>query len=73
MNIFLPRQQEISIRNPEELLFARPARFTTESVAKRFEIYELTMDSTYHNPEKLYNRKETDITILQHKYNKCYY
>jgi hypothetical protein len=70
---FLLPSTKISIGNPDEILFPRSAVFTTDSVAQLFEIRELVMDSTYHNPENLYSRKDTDITILPHKHNRFYY
>jgi len=43
---------------------------TPESVAQFFLIYEPAVYTIQHNPARHYNRDETGITIVEHKYTK---
>jgi len=64
---FLRRHPQISVRTPEGLPLSKARGFTPES-AHSFLIYEPAMDTTEHNPARLYNCDETGFTIVQHKH-----
>jgi hypothetical protein len=70
---FLQRNPVISVRTPEGIFAARVKGFTSENVAKFFDIfdiYESELRTVNHPVHRIFSVDETGITALQHRHSK---
>jgi len=67
---FLKRHPVLSLRTPEGISAARVKGFTSENVARFFDIYESEVGKVNHQAHRIFNVDETGITTVQHRRSK---
>jgi hypothetical protein len=58
------------MRNPEGISAARVKGFTSENVARGFDVYESELRKVNHPVHRIFNVDETGITTVQHRQSK---
>jgi len=58
------------MRTPEGISAARVKGFTSENVARCFDIYESELRKVNHPVHRIFNVDETGITTVQHRHFK---
>ena len=58
------------MRTPEGISAARVKGFTSENVARFFDIYESELRKVIHQAHRICNVDETGITTVQHRHSK---
>ena len=67
---FLQRHPVISMRTPEGISAARVKGFTSENVARFFDVYESELRKINHPVHRVFNAGATGITTVQHSHSK---
>ena len=67
---FLQRHPVISVRTPEGISAARVKGFTSENVARCFDIYESELRKVNHPVHRTFNADETGIITVQNRHSK---
>jgi hypothetical protein len=68
-SILFQRHPVMSMRTPEGTSAARVKGFTSENVARFFDIYESVLRKVNHPVHRIFNADETRIKIVQHKHS----
>jgi len=58
------------MRTPEDMSAARVKGFTSENLARFFNIYESELREVNHPVHRMFNVDETGITPVQHRHTK---
>jgi hypothetical protein len=58
------------MRTPEGISAARVKGFTSENVARFFDIYESELRNVNHPVHRIFNADETGIITVQHRHSK---
>ena len=67
---FLKRHPVISVKSPERISAARVKGFTSENVAKFFDICEPELRTVNHPVHRIFTVDERGITAVQHRHSK---
>jgi len=67
---FLQRHPIISVKTPEGISAARVKGFTSENVARRFDIYESELRKVNRPVHRTFSADETGIITVQHRHSK---
>jgi hypothetical protein len=67
---FLQRHPVLSTRIPEGISAAQVKRFTSENVARFFDIYETELRKVNQPVHRIFNADATWITTIQHRHSK---